>query len=375
MHTTFEEIFQRQANEKGFSGSCMVKSGNEMLFYGAAGYASRPFKIPNEVDTKFDTASITKVFTATAILQLIEKGLLNFDDCITDVIDLAGTKIPNDVRIENLLNHTSGIADDAEEEAGVDYAALFISSPNYALRECRDFLPNFVYKEPNFKAGTNVRYNNCAFILLGLAIEKISGMDYRTYVTQNIFEACQMTNTHFCAMDGINENTAEGYITVYNDAKKQIGFRKNIYSYPPVGTADSGAYTTVGDLDRFIRALKAGLIMSRHYADILLTPHCEFDRPSSWKTVPDAKIRNGYAFEFLEINGETFCIFKEGQNEGVSAMFSYYPEADITISILSNQNCDVWAMHREMQTEVFYKYREPVKETFSNLQRLYTDNK
>jgi len=357
MNTTFEKIFQKYAKDQGFSGSCMVKAGNEILFCGAEGLANRAFKIPNAIDTKFDTASVTKIFTAAAVLQLIEKGLLHFDDYITAVIDLAGTKIPQDVRIEHLLNHTSGIADDAEEEAGEDYAALFIDSPNYSLRECRDFLPNFAYKEPNFRAGTDIRYNNCAFILLGMAIEKISGVDYRTYVRQNIFDVCKMTDTEFCAMNGINENTAEGYVTVYDNTNKQIGFKKNIYSYPPVGTADSGAYTTVGDLDKFIRAVKSGQIMSKPFADIFLTPHCAFVRPSPWKTVPDAKVRTGYAFAFLEINKETFCIFKEGQNEGVSAMFSYYPEADITISILSNHNCNVWAMHREMQTEVYYKYR------------------
>jgi len=87
---------------------------------------------------------------------------------------------------------------------------LFVNSSNCAIRECKDFLKNFAYKEPNFKAGTNVRYNNCAFVLLGLAIEKVTGIDYRTYVTKNIFEeACQMTNTKFCVMDEINENTAE----------------------------------------------------------------------------------------------------------------------------------------------------------------------
>jgi len=356
MKSVFENISKKYAEENNFSGTCMVKSENETLFSCSYGYANRAFKIPNLIDTKFDTASVTKTFTAVAILQLIEKGLLNLNDNIVDIINLQGTNIANDVKIKHLLNHTSGIADDADEEAGEDYSALFVDSPNYAIRECKDFLKNFAYKEANFKAGTNVRYNNCAFVLLGLALEKVTGIDYRTYVTQNIFESCQMSNTKFCAMDEINENTAEGYSSVYDNVGKCIGFKKNIYCYPPIGTPDGGAYTTVADLDIFMRAIKNNKILSKKYAEMLLTPHCQFTKHSPWKTVPNTRVRTGYAFEFLEIDNEPFCIFKEGANNGVAAIFSYYPKADITISVLANQDCNVWAMHREMQTEIYNRF-------------------
>lgn len=269
---------------------------------------------------------------------------------------MQGTKISSDVKIEHLLNHTSGIADDADEEAGEEYSALFIDSPNYAIRECKDFLKNFAYKEPNFKAGSKIRYNNCAFVLLGLALEKVTEMDYRTYVTENIFKVCKMNNTEFSAMDEINENTAEGYKTIYNEAGKATGFKKNIYCYPPIGTPDGGAYTTVEDLDIFLRAIKECKVLSGSYSRMLLNPHCQFTKLSSWKAAPNTKIRYGYAFEFLEIDNETFCIFKEGNNDGVDAMFSYYPKADITLSILANQNCNVGAMHREMQTEIYNRF-------------------
>lgn len=356
MKSVFENICNEYVDNRGFSGTCMVKSEDKILFSGAYGYANRAFKIPNLIDTKFDTASITKTFTAVAILQLMEKGLLNLNDNIVDIINLQGTKIANDVKIEHLLNHTSGIADDADEESGEDYSALFVNSPNYAIRECKDFFKNFAYKEPNFKAGSNVRYNNCAFVLLGLALEKITGIDYRTYVTKNIFDACKMNNTKFCAMDEINENTAEGYKNVYDNDGKCIGFKKNIYCYPPIGTSDSGAYTSVEDLDIFIRAIKNNIILTDSYSKMLLAPHCQYTKPSSWNIVPNTKVRNGYAFEFLEIDKEIFCIFKEGENDGVSAIFSYYPKSDITISILANQNCNVWAMHREMQTEIYNRF-------------------
>lgn len=297
-------------------------------------------------------------FTAVAVLKLVEQGKLNLDDKIVNIIDLKGTKIPDDVTVEQLLNHTSGIADDADEEAGEDYEVLFIHSPNYTIRECKDFLKNFAYKEPNFKAGNNVRYCNCSFILLGLVIEKITGMKYQNYVAKNIFEKVCMSGTGFFSMDGINENTAEGYINITDKEDNILGYKKNIYSYPPIGTADGGAYTTAEDLNRFLIGIQNGTLLNKEYSDILMHAHCNFCDAKEVYEIPGLYKRNGYAFEFFMINDEKepFCIYKDGCNYGVSAMFSYYPEKDISLVILSNQECDVWDMRKEIQLELYKKY-------------------
>lgn len=339
-----------------FSGTCLVKLGNDVIFSKAYGLAHRGFSIPNNLATRFDTASITKVFTAAGILLLIQKGQLHLEDKITDIINLKGTAIPEDVSIYHLLTHTSGIADDADEEAGENYSDLFVAKPNYSIRNTSDFLPQFAYKQPVFKAGTNVRYNNCAFVLLGLAIEKITGQDYRSFVTDNIFKPLGMINTKFCAMDEVNENTAEGYTGCYDANDNIIKWKKNIYSYPPIGSPDAGAYTTVSDLDIFIRSLKANKLLNEEYTHMMFSPHCEFSRPfNKWKPEPNASIRNGYAFEFVEINGDVFCMRKDGVNDGVGAMLSYYPAIDATITILCNQDCNIWQMHREIQTVMYYE--------------------
>lgn len=356
MKEKIQQICDDFSKKHNFSGTCLVKQGDDVIFSHAYGLAHRGFNIPNRLNTMFDTASITKVFTATAILILIEKGLLHFDDKITSIIDLKGTTIPKDVNIYNLLNHTSGIADDADEEAGEIYSDLFIDKPNYAIRNTCDFLKQFAYKQPIFKAGTDVRYNNCAFVLLGLAIEKISGQDYRKFVTDNIFVPSGMLNTKFCAMDEVNANMAEGYVGHYSKNKDDIKWRKNIYSYPPIGSPDSGAYTTVLDLDIFIRNLKSNVVLNSEYTNMLFSPHCKFAKPfNCGEPSVNATLRKGYAFEFVEINGNVFCMRKEGLNDGVGAMLSYYPEIDATIIILSNQTmcngeCDLWEMHREIQT-------------------------
>ena len=343
------------AGHNRFSGVCMVKCKGHTVFSGAYGFASRAFKIPNKVDTKFDTASITKVFTAAAVLQLVQEKKLKLSDYITQIIDLEGTEISPDVTIEQLLNHTSGIHDDAEEEAGEEYSQLFVTSPNYAIKECRDFLKNFAYKKPNFEPGSDVRYCNCSYVLLGLAIEKITDKGYREYVTENVFRKAGMRNTAFLSMDSINENTAEGYVNLYNEDGEVVGYKKNIYCFPPMGTPDGGAYTTAEDLNLFLSAMQKKILLDDTHAKLLLTPHCPYTREKEWCGIPGLYERNGYAFEFLFLpdGKEPFCIYKDGQNDGVAARFNYYPREDISVTILSNQDCDVWEMTKQIQREIY----------------------
>lgn len=352
MKRTIEDIFAKWRGV--YSGAILVKTGEETVFAAATGLAHRGFAIPNQLDTKFDTASVTKTFTAAAILLLVEQGLLRLTDRIVDVVDLQGTQISPDVRIEHLLNHTSGIADDADEEAGEDYADLFVDRPNYAIRTCSDFLPQFAYKAPNFAPGTDVRYNNCAFILLGLAIEAVTGQAYREFVTGRVFRACGMEHTLFCAMDEVNPGAAEGYIADRDADGNVIQWRKNIYSFPPIGTADGGTYTTVGDLDIFLRAIKGHRLLTPLYSDMLCAPHCA--HTSAYRLGTG---RTGYAFEFIENEeGTPLLMYKEGQNAGVDAMFSYYPSLDLSVNLLSNENGSLYPLNAEIRAFLFEYMKE-----------------
>lgn len=341
-------------HKEEFSGACLITQGTEVLLSQANGLANRDFHVENNLHTRFDTASVTKAFTAVGILQLVQRDLLRLDDNIHDILDLTGTAIPSDVQLAHLLNHTSGIADDADEEAGEDYAALFVDKPNYAIRHCADFLPQFAYKPPNFKAGKNVRYNNCAYVLLGLAIEQVTDMDYRSYVTEHVFNAAGMQHSYFGAKDEVCPNTAEGYVALRDEKDNFIKWRKNIYSYPPIGTADGGALTTVGDLDRFIRALKDGALLSQAYTDMIFSPHCPF--PQKYRF--GIKKQTGYGFNFLYSHKKLLCVYKEGCNTGVSAICSYYPALNIGLYMLANQDGSFWAMHDEMQTILLNRVKE-----------------
>ncbi|MGO4694780.1 serine hydrolase domain-containing protein [Paenibacillus sp. 2TAB26] len=340
MEKELTSLFDQYHEQHHFSGAGLVNKGGKVIFARAYGFAHRGFKVTNQMNTMFDTASITKLFTAVAILQLVEQGKIKLEDRITAIIDLTGTKIPSDVTITHLLTHTSGIADDADEEMGESYEDLFINKPNYSIRDCADFIPQFAYKEPKFKAGTNVSYNNCAFVLLGLAIEKATNGNYRSYVDEHIFRACGMQNTAFSSKDEGDAPIAEGYAAIY-DEQNIVAWRKNIYSYPPMGTSDGGAFTTVSDLDLFMRALINGRLLSEEMTTEIMKPHSAIEQKYEW-----GKIVNGYGFHFLYNNdGKLIRMYKEGSNAGVAAMFAYYPEMDSTSIILANQTCNVWELH------------------------------
>jgi CubicO group peptidase (beta-lactamase class C family) len=205
-----ERYFQQRADRDAFSGVVLITQGSSQLFAGSYGYASRSWKTPNRFTTRFDTASVTKLFTAVATLQLIDNGVLAFDTTVVASLGLWDTAISHEVNVYHLLTHTSGIADDAEEENGEEYADLFRTIPNYGVTETADFLPQFAYKPPNFPPGQGCRYCNCGYILLGLLIEKLSGLSYRDYVRQHVFAPAGMLHSDFFRMDMVYDDVAEG---------------------------------------------------------------------------------------------------------------------------------------------------------------------
>lgn len=339
-----QELFEQYSSYNNFSGLALIKTGDKEIFSYSNGYANKGFKIKNNRHTKFDTASITKLFTSVAIFQFIEKGLLNLDDEILDLLDIGDTSISKKVTIYHLLTHTSGIGDDADEESGENYSDIWIDKPNYSVRELVDFLPQFIHKEPNFEPGYGCRYNNCAFILLGLVIEKLSGKTYHDYIHENIFKKSSMNETFFYSMDEIHENVAEGYVGIKDEHDNVIGFKKNIYSYPPRGASDAGAYTTVDDLDKFFRALLNNTLLSEETTNNILKSQCIYRKTNN------RIMYMGYAFEHIaRISDEkVFSIQKDGSNDGVACLTSYLPEIDTIFTILANTDaCDIWSLAYE----------------------------
>jgi CubicO group peptidase (beta-lactamase class C family) len=341
------EAFLRElAEREEFSGVVDIREGDRDLLMAAHGLASRAWNAPVTLDTRFDIASVTKLFTAVAALQLIERGAFDFDTSVVEFLALAGTAISPDVTPYHLLTHTSGIADDADEEAGERYEDLFRDTPNYAFINTADVLPNFVHKPPNFAPGHGCRYCNVSFVLLGLMVERATDVPFRRYVVDHVFGPAGMTRSGFFRMDVAEPDVAEGVEAIRDAGGSITGWQRNIYSYPPIGGPDGGAHTTAGDLLGFHRALVAGTLLGPELTAAMLSPKEPY-RDHSPRSLGSGETSvghlMGYGLEFeVDTRGAVRSYWKEGVSVGVSALLRHYPAVDITVAVLAIGEHNAW---------------------------------
>jgi CubicO group peptidase (beta-lactamase class C family) len=278
--------------------------------------------------------------------------LFGLDTGAVEYLGLDGTTISPAATVFHLLTHSSGIGDDVEEEDGEIYEELWLKRANYLVTETEDFLPQFVHKPPNFAPGEGSRYCNCSFVLLGLMIEKATGVRYRDYVRRNVFARAGMDDSGFYRMDRVHEQVAEGADPIRDEGGTVVGWKKNVYSFPPVGSPDSGAHVTAADLDRFLRALHAGALLSPASTAAFLTPQVPYRDRAEWKRA------FGYVLEFfIDQRGEVDFYQKDGVNAGVSGIIRHYPDRDINVVLLSNMEDGVWEpvweVHRQVEAGAF----------------------
>ena len=233
------------------SGVALISRGDEVCFEGAYGWASRTWGVPMRPDIRFDCASITKLFTAVATIQRVDAGDFSLDPSAIDYLGLTGTTISPKVTVRQLLTHSSGIArQHADEEDGERYEALSVDRPTYSVRGASGHLPNFAHKPPRFAPGEGARYNNAGFVLLGLMIEKATGIGYRDYV--RAYRASGHDPLGLLR-DGRGDapEVAEPCEPITESDGTITGWRRNIYSYPR-SARPTAPHVTAHDLVRFM---------------------------------------------------------------------------------------------------------------------------
>lgn len=343
---TIAQIAQTKAAANAFSGVIRLEQENVMLWQGAFGEANRAWHTPNTPDTRFRTASIGKMFTAVAILQLIDAGLLTLETPLLDCLPLPDTTIPPQTTIFHLLTMSAGIADWFEEagDAEAQWAELRRNTPLYLLRQNRDYLPLFSRSELTGSMGIH-RYSNSSYILLGLALEQITGLPYAEVIRQRVLVPAGMVDSGFWGLDEVVERVAEGYFPELAEDGRVMRWLRNIYETTPDAAADGGIISTATDLCRFLYALRQGQLLSPSLTQAMLTPQIEEDtsrfRGYDWAY--------GFGNNFILQNGQIIRYGHTGEEVGVSGRLYHYPRLNLDVVILGNQSACAgplgWAIH------------------------------
>lgn len=290
------------------SGSFLLMHNGESVFAWTGGLADREANVPVSAETQFRMASLGKMFTAVAILQLAEDGRLSLDDPLSrHLTDYPNQEVAAAVTLRQLLNHTSGTGD----IFGKEFPKI-----SGSLRTHRDYWGRFAAAPLKFEAGAKDGYSNYGYILLGSVIEAISGQSYYDYVDQHIYRPAGMTSTGSKPESESIPGRAHAYTKV--DGK----WTRETATLPWRGMAAGGGYTTTRDLVRFATALTNGTLISAESLEAATRPQ-------------NNKGSYGYGFG-VSGEGPEREFGHSGGALGANAVFSVLPVKGYTVVGLSN---------------------------------------
>lgn len=265
-----DSFFNSLNDYKQINGSILIAQDGNIIAKKYVGFADLQNNIKNNDSTEFTLASVSKVFTSTAILQLKEKGKLKLDD--TFIKYFPDFPYP-DITIRNLLSHTSGLPDYEIYEKQINEHPDKIFTIKDVIASLK------MWKRPlNFEPGTRWQYSNTNFCLLALLVEKVSGMTFQKYVQQNIFNPSKMFKTFFLSEADIkNGNVAVNYDhpTLYSSAYKNVDSMKQYRwrLYNASGFVGQGnILTTADDLLKFDEVLYTGKLLKPSTLNEAFTP-------------------------------------------------------------------------------------------------------
>jgi CubicO group peptidase (beta-lactamase class C family) len=315
-----ESFMDKLGEAEVFSGAALLAREGDILFKKAYGMADREKNIANSLKTKFNLASLNKMFTSVAAAQLCEEGKLSYDDPIGKYLgpNWIPADIGNKVRIKHLLSHTSGIGI-AKDDDNLAYLEEAFKRNFRKIDDYKYFSANAKLK---FEPGSEYSYSNMGMHLLGPIIEKISGVSYYQYLQEHIFDPLGMSDTAFCEMDRPEPNMAEGYVK----ESKEEGFtwKRNDYAGQLKGTPAGGAYATIDDLFKFEKALRNHMLVSEKTRDDLFTAKKELNANSY-----------GFGFSVRQFDGQ-YKVGHTGGYVGINNYFSMYLNNGYTVILLSN---------------------------------------
>jgi CubicO group peptidase (beta-lactamase class C family) len=313
--TDFDGLFQSICTSTAFEGVVLIADQGEKQYIASNGTADRKLSIPITPDTRFRIASITKTFTAVMIMQLLEQGKLALEDPISMYYPEYRGAGRDSIHIIHLLQYASGLPD-CEGGKGLKVYQKPIAPA--------DFVNQYCSGKPDFTPGTEFRYDNGGYIILGRIIEKITGMTFETALRKMILDVVNMPETGMLRSSSLPSDLALTY--TYNKERKT--FQPDEFYLPEVYDAAGAMYSTAEDLFRFDAALFGGKLVKPETLKIMLKANHDLHDVAIgfWVTMEEIG-----AFKIKMTN-------RMGSILGANAIWLHMIRENKTIIILSNND-------------------------------------
>ena len=327
IETTLSDYF-RQAAGLGFSGAVLVSSGDRVLLRKGYGWADEKRGVPIVPDTVFDIGSITKVFTAVAVMQLEEQGKLSTSDLLTKYFP----NVPKDkaaITLHHLLTHTSGLAhEDFYSDANADIREI--------LKNREKFIQRILSFPLAFEPGSKRLYSNSGFSFLAAIVEKLSGQSYERYLSDHILRPAGMSHTAYVLQKWTNRLVARGY----NDGPTDYGYpwetqwSGQVIPWDLLG--NGGLLSTVDDMHQFVVALRDGKILGEQTKTEMFTVYfAERDQAYGWFI---SKTEKG-AHTFIYHGGDAVP-------QGWNAELRWFKDDNLIAVVLTNKRVRAGSVRR-----------------------------
>ncbi len=327
------DAIDRIAAETRFSGVVRVDVGDEVTLERAYGLANRAHAVPITQESQLAIASGVKGLTALTVVSLIEEGRLAPETAARSVLGADLPLIADDVTVEHLLAHRSGIGDYLDEDAGYDIDEYMMPVSVHELRTTEQYLRVLDGHPQKFAPDERFSYSNGGFVVLALIAERTSGTPFPELVEQRVCARAGMRSTKFLDSDELPGRAALGYLAV-------DGAKTNIFHLPVRGSGDGGIYTTTADVHALWDAIFDGRVVSEHWLTQMFRPRSD---------APSQSMRYGLGF-WLHESREVVML--EGCDAGVSFRTVHDPSRSITHTVISNTSDGAWPIARYLDEQL-----------------------
>jgi CubicO group peptidase (beta-lactamase class C family) len=328
--TATADLVDRLAAEAGFAGVVRVERDGAVELERGYGLADRRHGIPMTAEHQLAMASGSKGFTALAVMSLVVDGVLALSTTARSLLGADLPLIADDVTVEHLLGHTSGIGDYLDEDVDGDINDYVLPVGVHLLDTTEAFLPVLAGFPTKFQAGERFSYCNGGYMVLALLAERASGVGFHDLVRRRVLAPAGLVDTDYLRSDALPGRAAVGYIPVDGQ------WRTNVLHLPVVGNGDGGAYTTVADVSRFWVALLAGRIVPA-------VTVAEMVRPRS--DAPSMSARYGLGFW---LHASTDVVALVGYDAGVSFRSVHDPSSSTTHTVIGATSKAAWPITRAL---------------------------